>query len=166
MFSIQASLKLGKYDLSKGKKSSIRYRSFDLLSSGKQIKGALIAFFGFYVFGIPSAALLMFYVRIDIFGFWIGIIIAETVTNALLFVLIQRFNWEHHARSALKRVHFNTKQSTIDVATVSVDEEHSPSKLEPNQDSFIKLIRVKIIVLLLFICFLIAGIATSTLIPL
>jgi len=137
-----------------------------LFSSGKQIKGALIAFFGFYVFGIPVAALLMFYVRLDIFGFWIGIIIAETVTNTLLFVLIQRFNWEHHARSALKRVHFNTKQSTIDVATVSVDEEHSPSKLEPNQDSFIKLIRVKIIVLLLFICFLIAGIATSTLIPL
>ncbi|CAF4432244.1 unnamed protein product, partial [Rotaria magnacalcarata] len=37
---------------------------------GKQKRSAMISFLGFYVFGIPVAAFLMFFVRIDIYGFW------------------------------------------------------------------------------------------------
>ncbi|CAF1300912.1 unnamed protein product, partial [Didymodactylos carnosus] len=39
---------------------------------GKQAKGAGIAFFGFYVIGIPLAAVFMFVLKIDVFGFWTG----------------------------------------------------------------------------------------------
>lgn len=113
----------------------------------------------------------MFWVRIDIYGFWLGIIAAETVTNTLLFILIQRFDWKSHAKAALIRVNFNPKNATADITTIAVPDENS-EKIQTdiikdtNQTSWMKLIRIKIIILLLFICFLIVGIVTSTVIPL
>jgi hypothetical protein len=109
----------------------------------------------------------MFFVRIDIYGFWIGIIAAETITNTLLFILVQRFNWERHAKAALIRINFNPKNVTTNIATVSITNENSQidSINDIDQNSWMKLIRIKIFVLLLFICFLIIGIVTSTVIP-
>ncbi|CAF0930976.1 unnamed protein product [Rotaria sp. Silwood1] len=133
---------------------------------GKQKRGAMIAFFGFYVFGIPLAALLMFYVRIDIYGFWIGIIAAETVTNTLLFTLIQRFNWERHAKAALIRIDFNPNNvvlvSTNDEQTQEIDLD---SRNNVDNKSTKTSIRIKISVLLVLILFFITGIITSILIP-
>jgi len=131
----------------------------------------LIAFCGFYLFGIPIAAVLMFFVRIDIYGFWIGVIAAETVTNTLLFILVQRFNWECHAQAALVRINFNPKNATTNIATVSITDQKSEiikteSTIDTDQNSWMKLIRIKLLILLLFICFLIIGIITSTVIPL
>jgi hypothetical protein len=141
---------------------------FFLDSSGKQKRGAIISFFGFYLFGIPLAGVLMFFVRIDIYGFWIGIIAAETVTNALLFILVQRFNWESHAKSALKRISFNPKNATAMISTVSTIDEKSQQLIQDSTDQtkWIKSLRIKLLILSLFICFLIAGIVTSTMIPL
>ncbi|CAF0755749.1 unnamed protein product [Adineta steineri] len=137
---------------------------------GKQKRGAMISFIGFYFCGIPLAAVLMFFVRTDIYGFWLGIIAAETITNILLFILVQRFNWEHHAKAALIRINFNPKSATTNITTISITDDKAQSKeskstTNTDQTSWIKLIRIKLIVLLLFICFLIAGIVTSTMIP-
>ena len=137
------------------------------LCSGQQKRGAMISLCGFYVFGIPIAAVLMFYVRIDIFGFWIGIIAAETVTNALLFTLIQRFNWEGQAKAASIRIQFKTKDATTSIATVTdlnekeneIKEEQQPTTTDENH--WKRSIRIKILVFLLLVCFLIAGIVTS-----
>jgi hypothetical protein len=113
----------------------------------------------------------MFFVRIDIYGFWIGIIAAETVTNTLLFILVQRFNWEGHAKAALIRINFNPKTATTNIATIPITDEKSESiktnsAINTDQTSWTKLIRMKLFILLLFICFLITGIVTSTIIPL
>ncbi len=113
----------------------------------------------------------MFFVRIDIYGFWIGVIAAETVTNTLLFILVQRFNWERHAQAALVRINFNPKNATTNIATVSITDQKSEiikteSTMDTDQNSWMKLIRIKLLILLLFICFLIIGIITSTVIPL
>jgi hypothetical protein len=137
--------------------------------SGKQKRGAIIAFCGFYLFGIPIAAFLMFFVRIDIYGFWIGIIAAETVTNTFLFILVQRFNWERHAKAALIRINFNPKNATANIATISITDDKSPKiKTESinntDENNWMKLIQIKVFILLLFICFLIIGIVTSTVI--
>lgn len=131
----------------------------------------MIAFFGFYLFGIPLAAVLMFFVRLDVFGFWLGIIVAETITNALLFILVQRFDWERHSKAALVRITFNPKTATSEIATVAGFEE-KPVDLEvavstgTDQTRWLHLVRTKVIVLLLFVFLLIAGIVTSTMIPL
>ncbi|CAF0885948.1 unnamed protein product [Rotaria sordida] len=134
---------------------------------GKQKCGAIIAFIGFYAFGIPLAGLLMFVVRMDIYGFWIGIIVAETVTNTFLFLFIQRFNWERHTKAALIRIDFNPN----DVAAISIVHEKSEeinldSKNDTDKNSTMKSIGIKIFILLLLILFLITGIITSTWIPL
>jgi len=131
----------------------------------------MISFIGFYLFGIPLAAILMFFVRIDIYGFWIGVITAETVTNTLLFILVQRFNWEGHAKAALIRINFNPKTATTNITKISITNEKSEaiktnSTIDTDQTSWMKLIRIKLFTLLLFICFLITGIVTSTIIPL
>jgi hypothetical protein len=139
--------------------------------SGKQKRGAMISFGGFYLFGIPIAAFLMFYVRIDIYGFWIGIIAAETVTNALLFTLVQRFNWERHAQAAQIRIAFNPKNATTNIAIVSIPNK-KPEEIEKDlpiatdESSWRKSIGIKSFVLFLCVCFLITGIITSILIPL
>lgn len=138
-----------------------------LIFSGKQNRGAVVSFCGFYIFGIPVAALLMFYVRIDIFGFWIGIIVAETITNALLFTLIQRFNWEKQAKAASIRIQFNSKDATTTIATVtdlngkSNETKQEESIVVIDENNWKKSIRIKILVFLLLVCFLIAGIITS-----
>jgi MATE family multidrug resistance protein len=139
--------------------------------SGKQKRSAMISFGGFYLFGLPIAALLMFYVRIDIYGFWIGIIAAETVTNALLFTLVQRFNWERHAQAALIRINFNPKNATTNIAIVSIPNEKSNEiekdlSIPTEEYKWRKSIGIKVLILLLFVCFLITGIITSILIPL
>ncbi|CAF3525731.1 unnamed protein product [Rotaria socialis] len=129
---------------------------------GKQKRSAMISFLGFYVFGIPFAAFLMFSVRIDIYGFWIGVIIAETVTNIFLFLLIYRFNWESHAKAALVRIQFNTNNISI---VTTVDGECQDTKINSRNDAEeiipMESIGLKVLVLLLFILFFIAGIITS-----
>ena len=165
MLLIQASLKLGKTI----KKSM--FNRFFLDFSGKQKRGALIAFFGFYLFGIPIAAVLMFFVRIDIYGFWIGLIAAETVTNTFLFILVQRFNWRRHADAALKRISFNPKLVSTNISTdANIDEKSlamiTDATIETESNNWVKLIRIKILVLVLLVCFLITGVVTSTVMPL
>ena len=141
-------------------------------SSGQQKRGALIAFGGFYFFGIPLAVVLMFYTRLDIYGFWLGIIAAETVTNTLLFILVHRFNWERHAKAALVRIHFDPSSARADIATISAADEKSPPAVETHlgtgddATSWLQLLRTKSLVLFLLICFLIVGIVTSNVIPL
>jgi hypothetical protein len=139
--------------------------------SGQQKRGAFIAFCGFYIFGIPIAALLMFLVRIDIYGFWIGIIAAETVTNSLLFILIGRFNWKHHSDQALKRITMDSTNTLTEKASFLAVDNMSGAvetdvKIKTNDMSWFKLLRVKLIVLFLMILLLSVGITTSITIPL
>lgn len=114
----------------------------------------------------------MFVVHLDIYGFWLGIIAAETITNTLLFILIARFNWESHAKAALIRIKFNPNSKTNDISIVTSnntnDEKMNKESLNDseNDNISIKSLGIKISVLSLFIIFLIAGIITSKVIPL
>lgn len=129
-------------------------------SSGKQKRGAMISITGFYVFGIPAAAVLMFIVKVDIYGFWIGVIIAETITNTLLLILINRFNWEKHSNAALIRIDFNPIEKQQEMcSTVAINE-------SKNDESLFQLIKIKLFVLIVFLCLLIIGIFISIKVPL
>ena len=114
----------------------------------------------------------MFYTRFDIYGFWFGIIAAETVTNTLLFLLVHRFNWERHAKAALVRIHFDPNSARADIAAISAADEKSlpvvTTHLSTGDDeaSWLQLLRTKSLILFLLICLLIVGIVTSNVIPL
>lgn len=109
----------------------------------------------------------MFYVRLNIYGFWCGIIAAETVTNGLLFVLIERFTWERHASKALKRIHLDPTDTSMELVLDDISHavETDVTGNDPER-SWFTLLKVKIPVLILLICFFITGLIISTKIPL
>ena len=117
---------------------------------------------GFYAFGIPVAILLMFYFRIDIYGFWLGIIVAETITNILLFILIQRFDWNRHAEKALRRIALH--QSENQTTTESIFQTETLPKT--NSETCFLLIGKKLLVLFILISFFIIGLVISSVTPL
>jgi len=125
---------------------------------GQQKRGAFVALIGFYLFGIPTAFILMFICRFDIFGFWIGIIVAETVTNTFLFILVQRFHWESHSNKALKRILLNSTNIQTENPVSSDDIEFESDK---KPISWSELLRVKILIFCVFVIFFIFGIFTS-----
>ena len=109
----------------------------------------------------------MFLVRLDIYGFWIGLIAAETVTNTFLFILVQRFDWKRHADAALKRISFGPKNVETSISSVTnMDKKSQATAADREPDNWVKLVRIKLLVFVLLICFLITGIITSTVIPL
>ncbi|CAF2136962.1 unnamed protein product [Rotaria magnacalcarata] len=127
---------------------------------GKQKRGAMISLTGFYVFGIPLAAILMFSVKIDIYGFWIGIIAAETITNVFLLILIRRFNWEKHSSAAVIRIDFNPFEKQQQVCSTAV------TSVVKNDESLFQLMKIKLVIFIAFLCLLIFGIFISIKIPL
>jgi MATE family multidrug resistance protein len=120
----------------------------------------MISLIGFYVFGIPLAAILMFFVKTDIYGFWIGIIVAETITNTFLLILISRFNWEKHSNAAVIRIDFNPSKKQQELC--STDAISMPN----NDESLFQLIKIKLVILIVFLCLLAIGVFISIRIPL
>lgn len=113
----------------------------------------------------------MFLVRIDIYGFWIGVIAAETVTNTLLFVLIERFDWKSHSNKALKRILLNPTQIKTEQIIASDEAEQSkPDEIifesNPTSFSWWKEVRVKLVILVFLVFLFVFGIFTSTTISL
>ncbi|CAF1603487.1 unnamed protein product [Adineta ricciae] len=63
----------------------------------------IILFVGFYLFGLPLAYVFTYVIHMNIYGFWLGIIIAEIIMNTALFILVWFFNWETFSQTAMKR---------------------------------------------------------------
>ena len=63
----------------------------------------IILFVGFYVFGLPLAYVFTYVIHMNIYGFWLGIIIAELIMNTALFILVWCFDWETFSQTAMKR---------------------------------------------------------------
>lgn len=139
--------------------------------SGQQMRSALISLVGFYLCGFPLAVFLMFFIRIDIYGFWLGIMFAETVTNVLLCYTIKRFNWQRHSQKALKRIAFHSDKPNSE-CNVLEDNKLEEDILQTNftqnkqESSLSDLFVKKLIVLALFISVFCFGLWTSIVIPL
>ncbi|CAF5101893.1 unnamed protein product, partial [Rotaria sp. Silwood1] len=62
---------------------------------GQQKYAAMVSFIGFYIIGLPMAYIFMFIIHMehmDIYGYWIGMIIASSVIAGILFVFIWHLN--------------------------------------------------------------------------
>ncbi|KMT08176.1 hypothetical protein BVRB_6g142990 [Beta vulgaris subsp. vulgaris] len=71
---------------------------------GWQHIGAYVNLGAFYIFGIPIAALLGFWVDMKGRGLWIGILLGAFVQTTLLAIITISTNWEEAARKALQRI--------------------------------------------------------------
>jgi hypothetical protein len=63
------------------------------------------------VVGLPLAYILTFIAHMDIYGFWIGMISAEIVTNSVLFVALWRFDWYSYTKVVQDRTVDNSLEN-------------------------------------------------------
>ncbi|XP_050986001.1 multidrug and toxin extrusion protein 1 [Labeo rohita] len=65
-----------------------------LLGSGQQKIAAVANFFGYYCIGLPLGTSLMFAAKLDVVGFWLGLLICVCVQSSFFIAVIFKLNWE------------------------------------------------------------------------
>lgn len=65
---------------------------------------AVIWIVGFDFIGLPLAYVFMFVANMNIYGFWLAMIIAEILTNVSQFIILWRFNFLAYAEEVRERV--------------------------------------------------------------
>ncbi|XP_042595541.1 multidrug and toxin extrusion protein 1-like isoform X2 [Cyprinus carpio] len=78
-----------------------------LLGSGQQKIAAVINFFGYYCIGLPTGTSLMFAAKLDVVGFWLGLLICTCVQSSFFIAVIFKLNWER----VTKEVYFSISGS-------------------------------------------------------
>ncbi|CAO2828560.1 unnamed protein product [Amaranthus hypochondriacus] len=71
---------------------------------GWQHIGAFVNLAAYYMFGIPVAAMLGFWVHMRGMGLWVGILSGAVVQTSLLAIITSCTNWEHAAKEARQRI--------------------------------------------------------------
>lgn len=89
---------------------------------GWQHIGAFVNLGAFYLFGIPIAAALGFWVQMRGMGLWIGILSGATVQTILLSIITTCTSWEQLARKARQRIF----RPSSEVVYGSNGDEHRP----------------------------------------
>ncbi|XP_073779872.1 multidrug and toxin extrusion protein 1 isoform X2 [Danio rerio] len=74
-----------------------------LLGSGQQKIAAVANFFGYYCIGLPLGTSLMFAAKLDVVGFWLGLLICVCVQSSFFIGVIFKFNWERVTKEAVER---------------------------------------------------------------
>ncbi|KAL3830837.1 hypothetical protein ACJIZ3_019639 [Penstemon smallii] len=82
--------------------------------TGWQHIGAYVNLAAFYLFGIPIAATLGFWLNLRGKGLWIGILSGATLQTVLLSIITSCTNWEKEAAKARDRL-FEEKSSLVDM---------------------------------------------------
>ncbi|TXG57269.1 hypothetical protein EZV62_018582 [Acer yangbiense] len=71
---------------------------------GWQDMGAYVNLLAYYVFGIPVAAILGFWLHMRGQGLWIGILVGAFVQTVLLSIITSYLNWKKQADKARQRI--------------------------------------------------------------
>uniref|UniRef100_A0A672QJ14 Multidrug and toxin extrusion protein n=1 Tax=Sinocyclocheilus grahami TaxID=75366 RepID=A0A672QJ14_SINGR len=74
-----------------------------LLGSGQQKIAAVANFFGYYCIGLPLGTSLMFAAKLDVVGFWLGLLICVCVQSSFFIAVIFKLNWERVTKEAVER---------------------------------------------------------------
>nr|AFK34154.1 unknown [Lotus japonicus] len=73
---------------------------------GMQRYGLVLMFIGYYIIGLPLAFIFTFVVKLNVYGFWVGLIIATVLINVAAFFMVRSFNWIAIAKEAHKHIEF------------------------------------------------------------
>ncbi|XP_065137107.1 multidrug and toxin extrusion protein 1-like [Paramisgurnus dabryanus] len=93
-----------------------------LLGSGQQKIAAAANFFGYYCIGLPLGIALVFAAKLDVVGFWLGLLICECLQSSFFIAVIFKLNWEKLTEEAVERA---GKSKVSDTTTPDV-----PNNLE------------------------------------
>ncbi|XP_056613316.1 multidrug and toxin extrusion protein 1 isoform X2 [Triplophysa dalaica] len=110
-----------------------------LLGSGQQKIAAIANFFGYYCIGLPLGISLMFAAKLEVIGFWLGLLICVCVQSSFFIAVIFKLNWERVTKEAVERArkskvsdvttarHSENGDDYIAVSSRDEDERHSSS---------------------------------------
>ncbi|XP_043114932.1 solute carrier family 47 member 4 isoform X2 [Puntigrus tetrazona] len=74
-----------------------------LLGTGQQKIAAIANLFGYYCIGLPSSIVLMFTAKLQVAGFWLGLLIAVFLLAIFFTVAIFKLNWKKMTEEAIER---------------------------------------------------------------
>ena len=77
-----------------------------LRAVGAQLYSSMTMFVSFYIIGSIVSLGLLFNTYLEVYGFFIGILVAESVLVALQVVYIKRINWRLIAQKVIIRKYF------------------------------------------------------------
>ncbi|XP_066534496.1 multidrug and toxin extrusion protein 1-like [Hoplias malabaricus] len=79
-----------------------------LLGSGRQRIAAVANLFGYYCIGLPLGISLMFTAKLEVLGFWLGLLICVCIQSTFFIIVIFKLNWKRATEEALDRTGRNT----------------------------------------------------------
>ncbi|XP_072548064.1 multidrug and toxin extrusion protein 1-like isoform X2 [Salminus brasiliensis] len=74
-----------------------------LLGSGQQKIAAVANLFGYYCIGLPLGISLMFAAKLEVLGFWLGLLICVCIQSTFFIIVIFKLNWERVTKEAIER---------------------------------------------------------------
>ncbi|XP_051965808.1 multidrug and toxin extrusion protein 1-like [Xyrauchen texanus] len=74
-----------------------------LIGTGQQKIAAIANLFGYYCIGLPSSIVLMFTAKLQVAGFWLGLLIAVFLLAIFFIIAIFKLNWKKMTEEAIKR---------------------------------------------------------------
>ncbi|XP_057207699.1 multidrug and toxin extrusion protein 1 [Triplophysa rosa] len=110
-----------------------------LLGSRQQKIAAVANFFGYYCIGLPLGISLMFAAKLEVIGFWLGLLICVCVQSSFFILVIFKLNWERVTKEAVERArkskvsdmttarHSENGDEYMTVSSRDGDERHSSS---------------------------------------
>ncbi|XP_036418033.1 multidrug and toxin extrusion protein 1-like isoform X2 [Colossoma macropomum] len=96
-----------------------------LLGSGQQKIAAVANLFGYYCIGLPLGISLMFAAKLEIIGFWFGLLICVCIQSTFFIIVIFKLNWERLTKEAIERAGKHKMSGMIS------DFESDPNRLIP-----------------------------------
>ncbi|XP_037402231.1 multidrug and toxin extrusion protein 1-like isoform X2 [Pygocentrus nattereri] len=96
-----------------------------LLGSGQQKIAAVANLFGYYCIGLPLGISLMYAAKLEIIGFWLGLLICVCIQSTFFIIVIFKLNWERLTKQAIERAGKYKKSGMIS------DFESDPNRLMP-----------------------------------
>ncbi|XP_076832819.1 multidrug and toxin extrusion protein 1-like isoform X2 [Brachyhypopomus gauderio] len=82
-----------------------------LLGSGQQKIAAIANLIGYYCIGLPVAISLMFAAKLQVAGFWLGLLICVCIQAGFFITVIFKLNWDRLTKEAVQRCRKNKLSS-------------------------------------------------------
>uniref|UniRef100_A0A3Q2Y5A2 Solute carrier family 47 member 4 n=1 Tax=Hippocampus comes TaxID=109280 RepID=A0A3Q2Y5A2_HIPCM len=102
------------------------------MGTGKQKIGAVANFIGHYCIGLSVGIVLMFVYKLNILGFWVGLLISVVLQSAFYIVVIFKLNWKSITDEALKRAQVKTKVPLLNTSAAANLQSGEQTQLQHN----------------------------------
>ncbi|XP_061734395.1 multidrug and toxin extrusion protein 1-like [Nerophis ophidion] len=101
------------------------------MGTGKQMIAAVSNFIGYYCIGLTLFLTLMFVAKMNILGFWLGLLICTVLQSTFYIFVIFRMNWKKITEEALKRAWAKTKVELLNTSNQSAEQpEHQDNSVD------------------------------------